>query len=480
MLESKFRKMTMHFCIVFLIFAMLVVFTRTITRQVLIKALGMKNTFTELVFFDNKNLMKNDLDQNIGTDETADSKIEIDWRSKYPFDGNNMKGISTENYKPSINEYLKKYTQIVRVVTSSIDDYTSELLPLYDYWVERYKVYRKSISWNFEFENDPNRVGVMTMQNGALAYQGQYYNKEEIQEIADSLEDFEKFLSDSDISFYYVNLGSKIDPDNKQLSPVNTTLEFTNENADNLLEALNERQINTVDMRLLMKEDGLDWYDSYYVTDHHWTNKTSMWAAGRLANILNQNEGFSIDHKYFDINNYNVTEYDDFWMGGQARAIKYIGCNNEAFSVILPDFDTEFDVEIPTDDYHEQGSYDNVLFDAEHFADILSPDAEKHASNMAYSCMRWNNDPLGIIKNLNETNNDDKKILIMTDSFSWYLATYLACDVGETDLIYPMGFDGSIRAFIRENKPDVVLLMYCERSISPIDWNTHKSSFDMR
>ena len=143
-------------------------------------------------------------------------------------------------------------------------------------------------------------------------------------------------------------------------------------------------------------------------------------------------------------------------------------------------FDTEFDVEIPTDDYHEQGSYDNVLFDAEHFADILSPDAEKHASNMAYSCMRWNNDPLGIIKNLNETNNDDKKILIMTDSFSWYLATYLACDVGETDLIYPMGFDGSIRKFIDENKPDVVLLMYCERSISPIDWNTHKSSFDMR
>lgn len=31
-----------------------------------------------------------------------------------------------------------------------------------------------------------------------------------------------------------------------------------------------------------IQDDGLDWYDSYYVTDHHWKTETGFWAAGRL------------------------------------------------------------------------------------------------------------------------------------------------------------------------------------------------------
>lgn len=57
---------------------------------------------------------------------------------------------------------------------------------------------------------------------------------------------------------------------------------------------------------------------------------------------------------------------------------------------------------------------------------------------------------------------------------------YLACDIGETDIIHPMAFDGSIRSYVDEMNPDAVIVLYCERNIKPIDWSNHLSQFDFR
>ena len=97
-----------------------------------------------------------------------------------------------------------------------------------------------------------------------------------------------------------------------------------------------------------------------------------------------------------------------------------------------------------------------------------------------YLTTRWQNDSLGIVKNNCATNNKDKKILILQDSFGWYLTTYLACDVGEIDMIHPMKFTGSIRAYVETMKPDAVVVLYCESNIQKINWETHTSSFDFR
>ena len=80
----------------------------------------------------------------------------------------------------------------------------------------------------------------------------------------------------------------------------------------------------------------------------------------------------------------------------------------------------------------------------------------------------------------NVTINHDKKILILSDSFGFYLNTYLACDIGEIDIIHPMAFDGSIRSYVDVMNPDAVIVLYCERNIKPIDWSNHLSQFDFR
>ena len=474
--EYKNRKLIAFVCLSVLIVLLSAIWIRTLTRQVLVKALGMHNAFTEVVLFDQLKMQQAGIGDGINT-ETAEKKIDINWAKFYPFGDENGADISNASKEYGV---INRYTEIVGSIKNNTDYYTSKFLPGYDYWLQAYRIYRDKINWNMEAAKKSNDVVVIRMENDYLTYQEPYVSNESITEIADSVEDFRDYLSTKNIPFYYVNFGSKVNPYDKQLSLADISRENTNENGDRLISALNERNVNTVDMRKLMREDRLDWYDSYYITDHHWTNKTGMWAAGKIAEILNQNEGYNFDNKYFDINNYTVTEYKDFWYGGQGQALNRIGCNKEPYSTIIPKFETNFEVNIPTDDFHEKGGYENVLFNMEHFTEITSPNADKYATDEAYGCVRWNNDALGQIKNLNASSNSDKKILILTDSFSWYLATYLACDVGEIDLIHPMEFDGSIRKYVEETKPDLVLLMYCERNIVPIDLSTHKSQFDLR
>ena len=72
---------------------------------------------------------------------------------------------------------------------------------------------------------------------------------------------------------------------------------------------------------------------------------------------------------------------------------------------------------------------------------------------------------------------------MLQDSFSWYLTSYLACDVGEIDIIYPEAFTGSIKKYIEKMQPDVVIMIMCERNIRPIEEyreNSHTALFDLR
>ncbi len=60
----------------------------------------------------------------------------------------------------------------------------------------------------------------------------------------------------------------------------------------------------------------------------------------------------------------------------------------------------------------------------------------------------------------NNTITDGKKILILRDSFAQVVAPFLALGTHEVDLICDQKFSGSICSYIRENKPDVILIIY--------------------
>ena len=73
------------------------------------------------------------------------------------------------------------------------------------------------------------------------------------------------------------------------------------------------------------------------------------------------------------------------------------------------------------------------------------------------------------MKNLAPRDNREKKILVLGDSFSWYVISYLATDVAEIDFMYPWFFNGSISSFVEQERPDAVVLLLNSVNIRPIE-----------
>jgi hypothetical protein len=71
-------------------------------------------------------------------------------------------------------------------------------------------------------------------------------------------------------------------------------------------------------------------------------------------------------------------------------------------------------------------------------------------------------------------------MLIIRDSFSAPLIPYLAVDIEYVDCMYLKSFDGSVREYIRQTKPDIVLVAYYPPNIEDIDWSGASSTFDFR
>ena len=245
-----------------------------------------------------------------------------------------------------------------------------------------------------------------------------------------------------------------------------------------------EKGVDVLDYRPLQKIQYPDWYSSYYITDHHWKNTTGLWAAGVLAEHLNKKYGFNFNLKYFNEDMYSIDTTENYFLGGQGRGFTSAVIDLEPFSKITPNFNTDLSIQIPTKGIDLRGGYTETLFDEEAYdriADYSLTDFETRKD--AYGTVRWTNDALGNITNHLPTDNSGKRVLMLQDSFGYFLSTYLALDITSMDLINLSVFTGSIKAYIEETKPDAVVVLLCEKNIKSIDdesYSAHKNYFDFR
>lgn len=461
--EIRFSKYFAAACLSILAVFFFSILGRFAVEQIVVKKLGIINSFTTAIFFDipELNRLPNETQKN----------VPVDWQKEYPFTATNRQLESS---------WLKKYQGKTASAEDKIKNWTGKFLVGRIKMTRLAEAYKDMLCWQLEGAGKTDE-DVFFLQNGSLTFYQHKVKKKDIVKIADSVADFQGWLAKRKIPFLYVNMGSKVNPQDKQMTAVQQQAEFTNENGDALLTELAKRQIAYLDMRQEMYRAGLNWYASYYKYDHHWKTQTGMWAAGILAEKLNREYDFHYDRKYFALDSYQADSY--LWKGNQWRALYTTRgghYDSEAYTYFLPKFATQFSINIPTRGLSRQGEYQDTLIDRQAIADSRSYTEEEMAGKLdAYNNVTWHNDALGIIKN-QQTVHNPKKILILQDSFSWYLSTYLACDTAELDLIYPGEFDGSIRTYIEKMQPDLVLVMYCERNIQGIDESTHKSFFDFR
>lgn len=286
---------------------------------------------------------------------------------------------------------------------------------------------------------------VYKLKNGQLIYN---LAKQDMSAYIDNMIKLNTYLKTREINLLYTQLPFKIH-DNSDMPP--GTNEYGNENANELLAALNNESIDNIDLRPRMKND----FESYYfVTDHHWKPATALWAADEISNEISNKYGYP-NNKKMNIENFNIETYEDWFLGslGKKTGIYYAGADD--FDVITPKFKTDFDFYADTagGEIERKGNFKDVMFNF----DMIN---KKDYFNLnPYAGYIGGDYKLNIIKNNSAPN--DKKVLLLRDSYSCTLLPFMSLNFKEISAIDLRYYKKtSLIDYIEEYEPDLVILAY--------------------
>lgn len=393
----------------------------------------------------------------LSTNVYIDDSKKIVLRDKYPF--------PYENRFRNSNKIEKKIDNGVNYIKREVSSYILTNLPYNEVVFGWYRKYNKAIGWNYNIKADYDEKTVLKLDNGYLSNVSERANADELNVIVSKLKGFKQFLDKEGINFYYINGGCKVPEEDKHLPVYNAKFENADHNGDILIKQLRKQGINVLDIRDEAKIEHKDWYELFYRYDHHIKTENQLWVAEKISNLLEEREGFKFNKRLFSITNYNCDK-KKLLFGSQARSILKNGILEELeeYTRITPKFVTNLEIELPEKGELKKGTYENCLIDDSKYKQVLESMKELNYYYInkidAYSCMTWDLDSLGIIRNKIENYNKGKKVLILQDSFGCYTSTFLALGLEELHIINPASFSGSIHTYAKELKPNVVLMLY--------------------
>lgn len=312
------------------------------------------------------------------------------------------------------------------------------------YCNEKFLLYRQMRGVSSFFDDITNWELAYARKTGSsytlsTGYDYQAVEETELTEYADNIIAQQEIAEAAGVEFLYVQYPYRVDESNSQV-PWGAS-SYENANVDQMLAQLSAASVEVLDLRKALPEKGWDYDSGFYDTDGHWTTRSGFLSAGIVADYLNENFGFAYDKAYFDEASYDVRSYS---------VNSYMV--DEEVELFLPNFDTKMSVADAYRDVEYQGSFVEACFD------MTKAETEEYSSVLtAYSASRIRNSYLFEYHNEMAVNNN-KRILITSDSFSWHLIPYLALDTEYVDYVYKMTPE-QMEYYIEELKPDMVIVM---------------------
>lgn len=306
---------------------------------------------------------------------------------------------------------------------------------------------------------------------GILVYDGNYI----VSPAARTSTDYEtaqmnrlnEVLKARGVGLIYVNAPSKYLDDNIIINSFGID-SHVNDNQDRFISRLREEtDIPCVDLREDIAAQGMDIYNLFYRTDHHWKVPTGKWAACRVAQALNESLGFGIDLSLFDDDSYTVTEYRNAWIGEQGRKISegYIG--RDDFVCMEPRAECQYVVTRLKDDKKWSGGFE-VLLDKSVY-ETGTPGKSWHYSYMPHG--------LDFNKTVNQ-NVERGKLLLLCDSYGYVVVPFLSGAIHEITTVIMRDFDGDLLQLIQDNDYDAVVVLYAGFMIGAHD-NPSSANYKM-
>ncbi len=448
---TRYRKWLLLGCAGILVIFMLTIMARVLTRQIAVKRLHMDNAFTRMILVGKENLQK--------VQKTAN----IDWEALYPFEEQENVEYGTKSAVPetSLPDYIKGKITLIK---EKIDVWTNRHLVGYQSMVETAESYNALLRWNLTKHKQGTVQGTIEICDDG--YLIEYTDYEDVKEDILSVTDLYTYCQKSNIPLLYVQAPYKISPEEESSGK----FDFSNQKMDELLKGLRENHVPCLDLRENIKAENLPQRNLFYRTDHHWKSQTGLWAAGQIARRLNADFGFAIDIKLLDEDAFDTVVYHDRFLGSEGRRVTLARAKPEDITLFYPKYPTSFHFMMPDKKIDTIGDF-SVIYDMQELEKDNFYEANAYCVYPAFIS-------LTLQKNNDQPNG--KRILFLNDSYGGCVAPFLALCAGEVASITPGAFTGSIKGYIAQTKPDLIILLYYPGHLEKIDWSTHKALFDFR
>ena len=282
---------------------------------------------------------------------------------------------------------------------------------------------------------------VIKLNNGYLTQVGSKMDDESISNNAQAIVDFNDYCVAHGTRLLYVQPAYKISKYDEQL-PIGVT-DGHNETIDKLLSLLSKADVPIIDLREMMYNDGIDQYQLYFRTDHHWTNQGAFYAYKKIALEIAKETNTELDANLLNIKNYRVDKYPGWHLGmrGQRTGAAFAGIDD--FDLIYPGFETH----IRQRSTGAVAALEDVLISKEVFNnhDVHN----RYTYDSAYSAIDINDlESLDAKSNLN--------VWLLSDSFQHGIKPYLLLTYKE---FHVASYSTLSTSFIQNKKPDIVIIM---------------------
>lgn len=265
-----------------------------------------------------------------------------------------------------------------------------------------------------------------------------------------------EFCRTNGIRFLFVQLPKKLDVNETMLPPGVRDIAY--EQADELLQRLAERDVATEDWRPRFAGTSSQVAANFYSSDTHWNNPTSLRAAQDLAAAIARLCGADWSsaaeaNRLLQAENWNSRELTGYFFGALLKRTGPFFIAPDDVMALWPKFDTRLTVVIPSMKYEATGSFLEVA--VPEYAQAM----RRRRAEQVYFSSQYAGRDERTIRLSNPCAPLDRKVLLIGDSFSRSLRTYLWVAVREIVSIDPRHRSPriDIARLLLDERPDIVI-----------------------
>lgn len=293
-------------------------------------------------------------------------------------------------------------------------------------------------------------MSITKSDSGKLEYTSFYpYEVKDYQEVAQKIGVLNEALEAQNVKLSFLNCSDSYSGEGTGAGGL--TLANQEHRIDEMLYMLRGYGVNYFDARELLRDAGTTPEESAYQTDTRQTITASWEIALSLLDKLEVQEG-----KWSDPDNYEIEVHEDAFVGNIGKRIGMTYAQEEDFTVIKPNFETDFTLSYveKEDRFAVRGDFTETILYKEQ---AIQSDSKYDRDMRSLYLMQ----PYAYRKIVNNDNANEMKVLVVGNEAVLPVASFLALGVSEIDVVWPYSApldSGSLIKFVEDEEYDHVII----------------------